>query len=185
MNVTMARVIYQLKVTLEGVSPPVWRRLLVPGGYTLDRLHRVIQCGMGWRDCHLHSFEAGGVQYGGPDPDSDLAVNDEMDFRLDQVAVKGDRMRYTYDFGDWWEHEIEVEDVTPADLEQRYPSCPAGAGACPPEDVGGLDGYAEFLDAISDPDHPEHAEMREWLGRPFDPAAFDADRTTTLLRRFT
>jgi len=185
MNVTMARVIYQLQVTLEGVSPPVWRRLLVPGGYTLDRLHRVIQCGMGWRDCHLHSFEAGGVQYGVPDPDSDLAVHDEMDFRLDQVAVKGDRMRYTYDFGDWWEHEIEVEDVTPADPEHRYPSCPAGAGACPPEDVGGPDGYAELLDAISDPDHPEHAEMREWLGRPFDPAAFDADRTTTLLRRFT
>lgn len=184
MNVTMKRVVYQLKVTLEGVSPPVWRRLLVPGGYTLDRVHRAIQYGMGWRDCHLHSFEVAGVQYGEPDPDGELALADEQDFRLDAVAAKGDRLRYTYDFGDWWDHEIEVEDVAPADPEQRYPCCVAGERACPPEDVGGAGGYAEFLDALRDTGHPEHAAMREWAGAAFDPEAFDPGRTSTLLRRF-
>jgi hypothetical protein len=181
----MARAVYQLKVTLEGVSPPVWRRLLIPGGYTLDRVHRAIQYGMGWHDCHLHSFEAAGVQYGEPDPDGELALDDELDFRLDAVAAKGDRLRYTYDFGDWWEHEIEVEDVSPADPEQRYPRCLAGEGACPPEDVGGPDGYAEFLEALVDEQHPEHPAMREWIGGVFDPHLFDPGRATTLLRRLT
>jgi hypothetical protein len=179
----VARVVYQLKITLEGVVPPVWRRLLVPGGYTLDRLHRAIQYAMGWHDYHLHSFEAGGVQYGEPDPDGELAVVDELDHRLDTVAAKGDRLRYTYDFGDWWEHEVLVEDVLPADPEQRYPRCLAGEGACPPEDVGGPEGYQEFLVALSDPRHPQHSAMGEWIGRPFDPDEFDPDRASTLLRR--
>jgi hypothetical protein len=183
MYVTMARAIYQLKVTLEDVEPPVWRRLLIPGGYTLDRVHRAIQCAMGWHDYHLHSFEIAGVQYGEPDPDGELAVADELDHRLDAVAAKGDRLRYTYDFGDWWEHEIVVEDVTRPDPEQRYPCCAAGERACPPEDVGGPDGYLEFLDAISDPHHPEHAAMRDWIGRRFDPTEFDPGRATTLMRR--
>jgi hypothetical protein len=183
MNGTMARYVFQLKITLDEVSPAVWRRLLIPGGYTLDRLHRAIQYVMGWQNCHLHSFEIDGEHYGEPDPAGGLPVRDELDHRVDAVLSKGSRLRYTYDFGDWWEHEIVVEDVLPADPEERYPSCPAGERACPPEDVGGPEGYAAFLAALADPSHPDHEAMREWIGRRFDPDAFDPDRVGPLLRR--
>jgi len=183
MNGTMARHIYQLRISLDGVEPPVWRRLLIPGGYTLDRLHRAIQYVMGWQNCHLHSFEIDGEHYAEPDPAGGLPVHDELDFRLDAVLTKGGRARYTYDFGDWWEHNIVVEDVLPADIDERYPRCAAGERACPPEDVGGAEGYAEFLAALGDPAHPEHEAMREWIGRPFDPDLFDPDRVGALLRR--
>ncbi|MFU8850620.1 plasmid pRiA4b ORF-3 family protein [Micromonospora sp. SL1-18] len=180
----MSRQIFQLKVSLAGVRPSVWRRVLVPGGYTLDRLHRVVQHAMGWRDCHLHSFEIDGLQYGEPDPDGELALRDELDVRLDAVVGKGSRFRYTYDFGDWWEHDVVVEDVCTADPDERYPSCAHGERACPPEDVGGPSGYAVLLTALADPAHREYRAMREWAGPGFDPDDFDAVRVTTLLRRF-
>jgi hypothetical protein len=115
----MARQIYQLKVTLQEVTPVVWRRLLVPGGYTLDRLHRAIQLAFGWQDFHLHSFEVEGVQYGQPDPTGELGLRDELDARLDAVAGKDSSFVYTYDFGDWWEHEVEVEAISLADPAHR------------------------------------------------------------------
>jgi hypothetical protein len=183
MNVTMGRHIYQLRITLDAVTPPVWRRLLVPAGYTLDRIHRAIQYAMGWQNCHLHSFEVDGEQYGEPDPIDEMAIRDELDYRLDAVATKGTRLRYTYDFGDWWDHTVLVEDVLPADPDARYPYCSDGARACPPEDVGGPDGYERFLAAIADPAHDEHAAMTEWAGRTVDPEEFDPDRVSTLLRR--
>ncbi|MEJ3743652.1 plasmid pRiA4b ORF-3 family protein [Actinomycetes bacterium KLBMP 9797] len=179
----MTRQIYQLKVTLVDVRPAVWRRLLVPGGFTLDRLHRVIQYAMGWQGYHLHSFDVDGVQYGEPDPDGELALRDELDARLDTVATKGGRFLYTYDFGDWWEHEVVVEDVLGAEPDERYPACVDGARACPPEDVGGAYGYAQFLAALRDPAHREYESMRAWFGRPFDPEHFDAGVATTLIRR--
>lgn len=179
----MPRHIFQLKVSLSDVIPPVWRRVLVPGGYTLDRVHRVIQYAMGWRDCHLHSFDIDGFQYGEPDPEGDLLLRDELDVRLDQVVTKGSQFLYTYDFGDWWEHDVTVEDVFAADPDERYPLCLDGARACPPEDVGGAFGYRTFLAALGDPTHPDHEEMRSWIVRPFDPVAFDPARATTLLRR--
>ncbi|MBL6274616.1 plasmid pRiA4b ORF-3 family protein [Micromonospora fiedleri] len=186
----MPRQIFQLRISLSGVRPTIWRRVLVPGGYTLDRLHRVVQHAMGWRDCHLHSFEIDGVQYGEPDPDGDLALDDELplhdelDVRLDAVAGKGSRLQYTYDFGDWWEHDLLVEDVVTADADERYPRCVDGERAAPPENVGGAQGYLLLLAAVADPGHPEHAAMRAWVGDGFDPEAFDAGRVTTLLRRF-
>ncbi|NES12969.1 MULTISPECIES: plasmid pRiA4b ORF-3 family protein [Micromonospora] len=180
----MSRQIFQLKVSLVGTRPSVWRRVLVPGGYTLDRVHRVVQHAMGWRDCHLHSFEIDGRQYGEPDPDGELAVRDELDVRLDAVVGKGDRFQYVYDFGDWWEHDLLVEDVCAADPDERYPVCPVGERACPPEGIGGPAGHAVLLAALADPEHPERRTMRDWAGPGFDPAAFDATRATTLLRRF-
>jgi hypothetical protein len=182
---TMARMIFQLKVTLDDVEPPVWRRLLVPGGYTLDRVHRVIQYGMGWRNYHLHQFDVDGVQYGVPDPDGLLDVVDELDMRLDALVGKDSQFRYTYDFGDWWEHHVLVEDIVPAVGDEVYPICVAGERACPPEDCGGPSGYAELLAALADPRHPRHSAMLEWVDRPFDPEAFDAELATTLLRRMT
>lgn len=181
----MPRQIFQLKVSLSDVSPPVWRRVLVPGGYTLDRVHRVIQHAMGWHDCHLHSFDIDGFQYGEPDPDGELALRDELDVRLDDVAVKGSRFLYTYDFGDWWEHDVTVEDIFGAEPDERYPLCLDGDRACPPEDVGGAFGYRTFLAALADPTHPDYEQMRSWTVRPFDPADFDPDRATTLVRRLS
>jgi len=181
----MPRQIFQLKVSLSDVSPPVWRRLLVPGGYTLDRVHRVIQHAMGWHDCHLHSFDIDGLQYGEPDPDGELALRDELDSRLDAVATKGSHFIYTYDFGDWWEHDVSVEDVFGAEPEERYPLCLDGARACPPEDVGGAFGYHTFLTALRDPTHPDHEQMRCWTARPFEPDDFDPTRATTLIRRLS
>jgi hypothetical protein len=181
----MSRQIFQLRISLVDVSPEVWRRVAVPGGYTLDRLHRVIQYAMGWQNCHLHSFEVEGVQYGEPDPEGELDLRDELEVRLDAVAGKDSRLGYTYDFGDWWEHDISVEAIYPGEPDIRYPLCLEGERACPPEDVGGALGYAGFLAALADPAHPQHEGMREWIGRPFDPAEFDPDRATTLLRRLT
>ncbi|WP_435206022.1 plasmid pRiA4b ORF-3 family protein [Micromonospora sp. bgisy143] len=180
----MPRQIFQLKMSLAGVRPPIWRRVLVPAGYTLDRLHRVAQHAMGWRDCHLHSFEIDAVAYGEPDPDGALAVHDELDVRLDAVLGKGTRFSYTYDFGDWWEHDLVVEDALAADQDERYPLCLDGAGACPPEGIGGPLGYQALLAALTDPTHPERALLSGWVTDGFDPAFFDPAVATTLLRRF-
>ncbi|GAA1833107.1 plasmid pRiA4b ORF-3 family protein [Luedemannella flava] len=177
----MVRKIYQLRVALDGVTPPVWRRVQVPGAFTLDRIHRVIQYAMGWRDYHLHSFDIGGAQYGEPDPDGDLDLVDELEVRLDAVATEGTRLRYTYDYGDWWEHTVDVEEVLAADPDERYPLCLEGAGICPPEDVGGAFGYAEAVAVLHDPAHPEYAAVRERFGGV--PESFDPRLATTLLRR--
>jgi hypothetical protein len=181
----MPRQIYQLRITMPELSPPLWRRVLVPGGYTLDRVHRVIQYAVGWQDLHLHSFEIGGAQYGEPDPVGELALRDELDTRLDAVVGKGDTFSYTYDFGDWWEHELAVEDVFGAEPDLRYPICVAGARACPPEDVGGPEGFQDLLEVLADPGHPQRSTLRDWLGREYDPEEFDARLVTTLLRRLT
>ena len=134
----MPRQIFQLKVSLAGVRPSVWRRVLVPGGYTLDRLHRVVQHAMGWRDCHLHSFEIDGVQYGEPDPRRRAGAARRVGHPAGRGGRQGQPVRATlYDFGDWWEHELVVEDVLAADPDERYPVCLEGARACPPEGVGG------------------------------------------------
>lgn len=177
------RDIYQLKITLGDVEPSVWRRVQVPGAYTLDRVHRVIQHAMGWLNAHLHSFEVAGVQYGEPDPDGELALRDELETRLDAVVSLGSRFTYTYDFGDWWEHRIVVEEVFPADPDEHYPRCVGGDRACPPEDIGGAYGYATLLAALADPEHPSHDEFLDWVGGHFDPALFRPDIATTLLRR--
>jgi hypothetical protein len=177
------RQVFQLRIALEGVTPEVWRRVLVPGGYTLDRVHRVIQHAMGWWDYHLHSFEIEGVLYGEPDPHDELRVRDELDVRLDEVARPGERFRYTYDYGDWWEHLVTVEAVWPADPDERYPVCLEGERACPPEDVGGVYGYRRLVRAMRDPQDPEHDEMLAWLGRGLDTEIFVPELVTTLLRR--
>ncbi len=178
-----ARTMHQLKVTLQGIRPPIWRRLLVPSDITLDRLHAAIQGAMGWFDCHLHEFECDGRRFGQPDPDDFELVEDESRFTLTRLAPRaGDRLRYCYDFGDNWQHEIRVEKVLPRDPGLALPACTAGRRACPPEDCGGPWGYAELLQALADPKHPEHADLMEWTDGGFDPACFDLDETQSRLR---
>jgi hypothetical protein len=183
--------IYQIKVTLLGTSPPIWRRLLVPADLTLAQLHDVLQAAMGWEDCHMHEFLVGQRRFGMPDPDDRLMgmppVGNERTVRLSAVLGRiGAKATYTYDLGDSWEHGIVLEKRLPADLNLTYPLCTGGQRACPPEDCGGIGGFYDLLDAISDPNHDQHEEMRDWVGDDFDPEAFsldDVNRTLTPFRR--
>lgn len=178
---TGATRIVQLKISLAHISPPIWRRVLVPETMTLGDLHEVIQIAMGWTNSHLHEFQVHGVSYGEPDLEYD-DMYDEWDIRLSDLALREKlRLKYTYDFGDDWEHNVVVEKFLPVDKTVQYPVCIKGKRACPPEDCGGPWGYAGFLDAIGDPNNPEHDEMIEWIGEDFDPEEFDVDETSALL----
>lgn len=173
-RITAKTKIYQLKIQLRTVRPPVWRRVLVPADITLGELHDVLQIAMGWTNSHLHEFEVDGARYGVPDPDWGMEeVLHESRVKLAQVAAEGTRLRYGYDFGDGWEHEVTVEKVLSPEAGTRYPRCVAGRRACPPEDVGGPGGYEDFLAALNDPSHDQHEHFRHWIGGSFDPADFD------------
>lgn len=166
---------HTLLVSRNNVEPTVWRRIVMPSSYTLARLHEVIQGAMGWTNSHLYLFSDGQRRYGAPDPDwSELELSDAAKVRLRTVlADVGSTVTYEYDFDDGWEHTVLVEQVEPA---QGAPLVLAGANACPPEDVGGPTGYADFLSAMANPADPEHSRMMLWAGAPFDPAAFDLGR---------
>src|SRR5205823_6181056 len=170
--------IYQVKVGLQGARPPIWRRLLVPADVSLAGLHDVIQVAFGWHGGHLHVFETPYGEFGRAD--RELGHRAEAPVTLEQVAPQaGDKIRYTYDFGDDWVHEIVVEKVLDRDPALTYPQCTGGRRAAPPDDCGGIWGYEELVEALADLHHPEHEERMEWLGlhdaNQFDPAAFDLD----------
>lgn len=170
------RNVHRLKITLRGSKPPIWRRLEVPSATDLGRLHEIIQAAFGWHGGHMWVFTTAAGEYGEPDPE--LGFQDATRLALSAAAPhEGDRLRYTYDFGDDWEHEILVEAVGPADPGATCPRCLTGRRARPPEDCGGMWGYHVLLEILADPDHPEHAERMEWLGlesaHDLDPAHFD------------
>jgi hypothetical protein len=174
--VTPGDQIAQVKVTLLDTDPPVWRRLLVPATIRLDRLDRVIQAAMGWTNSHLHMFSHPTGHYGIPDPD--LPLHDERNTTLRDLAEReGDTFGYEYDLGDSWDHEVLLENLIPAEPHGRYPTCLAGARACPPEDCGGTPGYEHLIDTMGDPNHPEHHDLLHWLGiakgTDFNPARFE------------
>lgn len=175
----------QLRVQLVGITPAIWRQVLVPESITLVKLHKVLQVAMGWLDLHLHEFDINGVRYGTPDPTWDSGpdtVIAEKGVVLKQCLGGVSSFQYLYDFGDDWLHRIDIEKVMPLDPAISVPRCLAGAGACPPEDVGGLPGYQLLLDALSKPDDPEFQEMLGWVGAVgFDPKAFDLDVTNQAL----
>jgi hypothetical protein len=166
--------IYQLKITLKDSKPPIWRRIEVPGTITLAQLHQIIQAIMGWYDYHLHQFTVGQIRYGVPDPDDFEEVRDERRVKLNQLLTEPkQKLIYEYDFGDSWEHVVLLEKALLPEQGVDYPRCTAGKRAGPPEDVGGVWGYDSFLEAIRDPQHPEHDQMLEWVGGEFDPEEFD------------
>ncbi|NJR32809.1 MAG: plasmid pRiA4b ORF-3 family protein [Chamaesiphon sp. CSU_1_12] len=166
--------IYQLKISLRGSRPPIWRRVQVNSDITLAQLHEIVQVSMGWGNCHLHTFSIQGVEYGRPQPEYDFNVSDERRAKLSTIATQEKaKFHYTYDMGDDWEHEILVEKILPPDPELVYPVCIKGKGACPPEDCGGVWGYQELLGILQQPEHPEHESMAEWIDEDFDPTFFD------------
>lgn len=163
----------RLRVRLRDVEPVVERVLDVPSEVLLAELHDLLQAGLGWTDSHLHQFVADGALYGVPDLDGPEEERDEAGVALRALPV---RFGYLYDFGDGWEHEVEV---LGAGGEQ--PGCVSGAGPCPPEDVGGPPGYAEFRAALPDPGHPDHDRLRTWAGSWRD--QFDREATDLVVRQ--
>jgi hypothetical protein len=179
--------LFQFKITLLGIAPSIWRRIQVPD-CTLADLHEYIQAAFGWENYHLHLFEIEGVQFSQPAPDGDdfdVDFEDETDILLSNLLPKSNlkaRWIYEYDFGDGWRHEILFEGFPPKDSKAKSPICLEGERACPPEDCGGPWGYGDYLAAIADLQHEQHAEMMEWRG-PFDPSVFDAKKATKEMRK--
>jgi Plasmid pRiA4b ORF-3-like protein len=169
--------IAHLRIKLDDVEPAVVRRVEVPLTIRLDRLHLVLQAAMGWTNSHLYEIRARDVSWGSPDPDFGDGPLDASKARLIDVLedVGTKSLKYLYDFGDGWEHSVRIERITDAVPGIVYPRLIDAAGRCPPEDVGGPWGYREFLDAIADPNHQEHAERLQWIGRNFDPNDVDAE----------
>jgi hypothetical protein len=177
-----AGTVYQVKITLDNVRPPVWRRVLLKKDCTLAQLHHVIQVSMGWDDYHLHLFKVGDEEYGDPfqwsepDPWGEQDVADEGEVELGQLVDRGKRgFKYVYDMGDDWYHSIRIEKTLPAEAGVHYPRCVEGERACPPEDCGGPWGYADLLQALREPQTERQEELLEWIGGEFDAEKFDAE----------
>ncbi|MGC1685767.1 MAG: plasmid pRiA4b ORF-3 family protein [Candidatus Acidiferrales bacterium] len=177
--------ICQIKVKLNDSQPLIWRRIQVRSDITLAKLHTILQRVIGWEDTHLHRFVIQGERYGVPDEKGveSHKTKDERKHILGEVVADASRQFvYEYDFGDNWQHVLLVEKTLPIKEAARYPVCVAGARACPPEDVGGMGRYDDFLQAIANPAHPEHDDFAEWIGGNFDSEAFDLDEVNRKLR---
>jgi hypothetical protein len=179
--------IFQVKIALLDIEPSIWRRVLVPAETTLDQLHEVIQAAFGWWNYHLHQYLIDGELYALPDPEYD---DDLLPPRLDERAVQlrdlltSRAIVYEYDFGDGWKHLVEIESVATTQVPSvRYPICTGGERACPREDCGGTPGYQRLLEALADPMHEEHAELKRWAGRRYDPERFDLAAANRALRK--
>jgi len=172
--------VYQFKITLKGIKPPIWRRIQVPETYTFWDLHVVIQDAMDWSDYHLHEFEmvnpstGSEVNIGIPDEDFGRKVLPGWKEKIaNYFSMENRSAGYVYDFGDNWIHKIQLEKILPTEKNINYPICIKGKRTCPPEDCGGIWGYEELLEIIRNPNHEEYEEMREWVGGEFDPEHFD------------
>lgn len=180
------RQVYQFRIQLREVEPPVWRRIHVPETYTFWDLHVAIQDAMGWLDCHLHVFEltdpatGSKVEFGIPDDDveeADRSQRPGWEYQIaDYFSAVNPEAAYTYDFGDNWRHTVTLEEILPRVKWGRYPQCLDGARACPHEDCGGPPGYDRLLRILRNPAHEDYEDMRAWVGGRFDPEAFDPAR---------
>lgn len=176
--------VYQFKVTLKGIKPPIWRRIQVPEVYTFWDLHVAIQDAMGWLDYHLHEFTILNPSTGRKD---EIGIPEDEPLMLwdkkvhagwrckiaDYFSLENSRANYVYDFGDNWQHTIKLEKILPRDKDFEYPICIRGKREGPPEDCGGVWGYQELLEIIMDPTHEDHESTLDWIGDDFDPEYFD------------
>jgi len=184
-----AGTVFQFKITLKEIEPPIWRRIQTKD-CTLDKLHELIQTAMGWTNSHLHQFKIGSIIYGDPELllegfEDDPEIVNSLETRISKVVPKDGKrfsFQYEYDFGDGWEHESLFEGFLTAEKGTQYPVCLEGQRACPPEDVGGVGGYQDYVKAMANPRHKRHKEFLEWSG-PFDPDAFDAQAATKAMRK--
>jgi hypothetical protein len=176
--------VYQFKITLLDIQPPIWRTIQVPASYSFWDFHVAIQDAMGWTDSHLHDFQVTnpshdnkehiGIPYDEPLDDDIDPFLPGWEVRIkDYFSNENSTGIYVYDFGDDWHHLIQLEEILPRVKGKRYPLCLAGKRKCPPEDVGGSPGYEEFLKAIGDPHNEENESYPEWVGGAFDPESFN------------
>ena len=167
-------IVYELEVTLQYIKPRIWRLFTVPSSISLEQLHEALLAVMGWVGGHLWEFDVQGVHYADPVAVGDASVQAADNVHLsDVISRRGSTFEYIYDWGDEWRHKIKVKNIRALQTGESVPALLDGACACPPEDVGGVPGYAMFLEAINDPNHPEHEELLEWVGGDFDPDEFD------------
>jgi len=180
---TRNRRLYQFKVTLRDVSPKIWRRVQVWENYTLEQLHRVLQAAMGWENYHLYEFRVGRAAYRDPDPENEPEILNAKRAQICNVlSGVGAKLEYDYDFGDDWQHDLLLEAILLSSPQTLYPRCIGGERSCPPEDVGGIGGYEEYLEAMADPTHELREEMMNWRG-PFDPEAFSIEKINRKLEK--
>ncbi len=182
--------VYQLKITISGSNPTIWRRFLVDSEINLYKLHNIIQIVMGWTDSHLHHYRENNVFYGTPQPDPGWDFNskfktvDERKYKINQILTRPKmKILYEYDFGDSWWHELVLEKILENDNKVKTPICLDGAMACPPEDCGGIGGYYNMLEIIKNPDDSEYKDMIDWLDDEFDPEKFDLEAINKKLKR--
>ncbi len=173
---------YQLKVSLKGLIPPIWRRVQVPGNINLCELHRILQLVMGWGNYHRYQFIIDGITYGEPDPTSSTVKAAAEAILSRVVRSEDDKFIYVYDLTDDWQHGVKVEKILPAEPGINYPICLDGERTCPLEECGGIVEYANLLEILQDPSHPEYREILEPFGGDFDPEAFDVGRVNRALR---
>ena len=183
MATTPGQSAFRLRIRLEEVDPPVWRRLLVPGGIRLAKLHDIFQVAMGWTNSHLHAFTINGERYGMVLDEQPEGEIDEQGVTVRQALRDRRRFRYEYDFGDCWTHEVVVEEITRMSTGLRFAVCLDGENACPPEDCGGAGGYKWMLDVLADPSHGAFDQYRKLVGPDFNAAAFDLAATNAALQR--
>ncbi len=178
----MTAQIYQIHISLQGSKPKIWRRVLIKPDITLVDFHRIIQTVMGWSNSHLHQFEKGHDSYS----PEEFEVEDTQNSRkvkLNSLLKKeNDKIKYEYDFGDSWMHDIILEKVLPVDKTMQIPSCVNGKGNCPPEDCGGIWGYEDIKTILSNPKHKQFEETMEWIGNEFDPDYFDKKEINEMLK---
>jgi hypothetical protein len=160
-------------VELKGVKPAVWRRVAVPSTIKLSRLHHILLAVMGWQGGHLHEFNFVDAIYGDADEELESGVEDESRVSLVKALAGSVSFTWIYDFGDYWAHKVKLERIVDLGVPLQTAMCITGRNACPPEDIGGAPGYEEFLEAIRDPQHPEHQATLQRCGGAFDPSEFD------------
>jgi hypothetical protein len=169
--------ILQVKIVLQEIKPQIWRRILIPGDSTFWDLHVAIQDSMGWNDTHLHAFRLPSCEIGIPDDFGfgDIETRPGWKVSVAKMIGVGESIPYEYDFGDGWLHKVTLEKVLESETGVTYPVCVAGKRACPPEDCGGSYGYSRLLEVLSNPKHPEHDEMTEWIGDDYAPEEFSPE----------
>jgi hypothetical protein len=175
--------LYQIKITLKNIDPPIWRRVLVPDTLTLFDLHHIIQVAMGWDNSHLHAFDIQKQRYSDSCEDEWDDVKDETKTRLSNILLPKMKFTYEYDYGDSWYHELRVEKKLDEDARSET-FCLGGERACPPEDCGGVYGYSDMLKTLAHPKTKACKELREWLGSEYDPEEFDIGAVNAQLLKF-
>jgi hypothetical protein len=184
----MKNMIYQVQISLKDFKPKIWRRLLIPSDLLLSDFHKVIQTSMGWENSHLHQFIKDETFYTRRMADDILWHEmNNVDYQnikvTDLLKKEKEIIIYEYDFGDSWEHIVLLEKILPFNQKTKLPYCVTGKMNCPPEDCGGVWGYADILEILRQPDHAEYESYLEWLGEEFDPEYFDKNVINKLLKK--